>query len=748
VFKTLKTHLLLLGLLISLPAVALLYILSDQYRAEVTENAGDDALRIVSQLAAQQKTLIESTRQILATAIQVPEARLQDLDECTKFFKKLDASLEERQDWKNFGGFIRTDSKGNIDCASSPKAVGKNVFDRAYFKKVMSTGSFAMSDLVFGRGKPIPILVLAQPIKDASDVINGALLLVVRTTWLIAALADHSLAEGTTVTLLDSKGKIFGRYPENGEVVGTAIADHPILEVMADKKDGVLSDIRGFDNVPSLAAFHVLPGTTVRIVLAIPLDQINAKANRVFARSMLGLSLLVVLTLALAWWGGNKLILSKVHRLTEAANRLRAGETNIRSGLENETTEFGLLGRAFDDMTDEMNKRVVERTAELSEEVLMRRHVEGQLRKLSSAVEQSPNVIFITDVDGIIEYVNPKFTQVTGFSMAEACGKTPRILKSGDTPREVYPQLWNTILSGKEWRGELKDRCKDGTLFWASASITPVRDEGDRITHFVSMHEDITHRKETEARIRRAKDQAEIANRAKSDLMANMSHELRTPLNAIIGFSDTMRGELFGPIGNDQYREYLDDIHFSGEHLLELINDILDVSAIEAGALELQEENVVIANIVDSSIRIIRPRSDKGKVTITSSVSTELPEIYVDERRVKQVMLNLLSNAVKFTPEGGEISVSAWMNENGGLSIAVSDTGIGMDEEELATALRTFGQVDSGLDRKHEGTGLGLPLTMGLMKMHGGTLELKSTKGQGTMTTVILPPDRIKATCV
>ncbi len=237
--------------------------------------------------------------------------------------------------------------------------------------------------------------------------------------------------------------------------------------------------------------------------------------------------------------------------------------------------------------------------------------------------------------------------------------------------------------------------------------------------------------------------ETKIASRAKSDLMANMSHELRTPLNAIIGFSETIKEETFGPVGSDKNREYLNDIHQSGQHLLELINDILDVSAIEAGGLELHEENVSLIDIIETSMRLIRTRAEAGRVSITSTITSEIPMLYVDARRAKQVFLNLLSNAVKFTLESGEITVSAHLNTDGSLAVAVADTGIGMDDNEVVIALSTFGQVDSGLDRKHEGTGLGLALTKGLMELHGGTLEIKSEKGKGTLVTVTFPKDRI-----
>ncbi len=368
---------------------------------------------------------------------------------------------------------------------------------------------------------------------------------------------------------------------------------------------------------------------------------------------------------------------------------------------------------------------------------------EVSLRKLSQAIEQSPNAVFITDTKGAIEYVNLKFVELTGYTSEEAIGRNPRILKSNETPRELYFDLWQTIQSGNEWRGEIKDRRKDGNHFWAYETIAPIEDGNGIITHYVATHEDISERKDAELAVQIALEQAEIANRAKSDLMANMSHELRTPLNAIIGFSQSMQEETFGPVGSAKNSEYLNDIHQSGQHLLGLINDILDVSAIEAGALELGEENVNIADVVEASVRLIRPRADFGQVNVASTIDPEIPLIYSDARRVKQVFLNLLSNAVKFTPKGGEVTVSARLNEDGSLAVAVADTGIGMDEEEVTKALSTFGQVDSGLDRKHEGTGLGLPLTKGLMELHGGTLEIESEKGHGSLITVTFPKERV-----
>lgn len=240
-----------------------------------------------------------------------------------------------------------------------------------------------------------------------------------------------------------------------------------------------------------------------------------------------------------------------------------------------------------------------------------------------------------------------------------------------------------------------------------------------------------------------AKEQADQASKAKSELLANMSHELRTPLNAIIGFSHAMLEEVYGPVKNAKYLEYISDIHGSGGHLLELINDILDVSAIESGHITLSDDEVDLNKQVDAAIRLIMPRADQDNVSVIKNIPEGLPCIRADERRIKQICLNLLSNAVKFTGKDGRIDVNAGIAENGKMLLSVADTGIGMNKTELKKATSPFGQVDSGLNRKHEGTGLGLPLTISLLELHNGKLVLESTPGVGTIANAWFPEQRV-----
>lgn len=237
--------------------------------------------------------------------------------------------------------------------------------------------------------------------------------------------------------------------------------------------------------------------------------------------------------------------------------------------------------------------------------------------------------------------------------------------------------------------------------------------------------------------------EAAAANKAKSDFLAAMSHELRTPLNAIIGFSEMMTTQMFGPLGDHRYRTYAFDIHNSGTHLLSLINDILDLSQLDARKTELFEESVQIAGIVADACRMVERQAEAGGVALIKDIPSDLPCILVDARRIKQVLLNVLSNAVKFTRAGGRIVVTA-SNQPYGVTIMVRDTGIGIKQDLIAKALENFGQINSGVARKHKGTGLGLPLAKQLIELHGGSLTLESETDVGTCVTLVIPAFRVR----
>jgi signal transduction histidine kinase len=246
----------------------------------------------------------------------------------------------------------------------------------------------------------------------------------------------------------------------------------------------------------------------------------------------------------------------------------------------------------------------------------------------------------------------------------------------------------------------------------------------------------------TTRNLTQALEAAAAGNQQTSQFLATMSHELRTPLNAVIGFSEILKDEIFGPVGSARYKDYAASIHKSGAHLLGLINDILDISKFDAGKLELHEDTIDIGRMLSDCAHLMEPQAQKAKVTLRVDVAEGAFMLKADDRRLRQVLLNLLSNAVKFTPEGGRVTVSA-ASKAERFSIMVADTGIGIAKEDIPLALERFGQIDSTLSRKYEGTGLGLPLAKHLIELHGGQLAIESDVGVGTTVTIMLPAERL-----
>ncbi len=376
-----------------------------------------------------------------------------------------------------------------------------------------------------------------------------------------------------------------------------------------------------------------------------------------------------------------------------------------------------------------------------------RKELEDKLRTFFYAIEHSPLSIVITNTRGVIEYANLRCAETSGFPLEEIIGATPSLFKSGQTPVEVYRALWSALLDGREWYGEILNKRKSGELYWEFEAISAMKNAKGEVTHFIAIKEDVTEQKKSAAALIEAKRQAEIANRAKSEFLANMSHELRTPLNAIIGFAEVMTMELFGAHANPKYHEYSSAIQDSAKHLLGIINDILDFSKLEAGRVALHEETVRVADIMAPVMIIAKERADARGISLLTDAGAGgvdgLPSIHVDAMRYKQVLLNIISNAIKFTPPGGKVSIAANLTEDGSLDVTVVDTGIGMKAEDIPKALERFGQVDSALHRKYEGTGLGLPISKTLIELHGGTIKLSSIVGKGTTAVIHLPRNRV-----
>lgn len=382
-------------------------------------------------------------------------------------------------------------------------------------------------------------------------------------------------------------------------------------------------------------------------------------------------------------------------------------------------------------------------TACVRVDITENKRAEAEMRKLSRAVEQSPASVIITDLAGVIVYVNPKFTETTGYEAREAIGQKPSLVSSGTRSSADYTNLWETISADQEWHGEFHNKRKDGSFYWENASISAIKNERGEITHYLGIKEDITEQKKNLSELVQAKESAELANQSKTQFLANMSHELRTPLNAIIGFSEILKEEMFGPIGNKQYLEYTDNIFDSGQHLLSVINDILDVSRIEIGALDLHEDTINLNTMCQACVNMVQEQANVAKVSLNLNLAENLPFIHGDEIRLKQTIVNLLSNAIKFSTAGERVAVNVFSNDKSGVSFEVCDTGIGISKDQHDNILEPFEQVGDIFNRSHEGSGLGLFFVKSFVDLHAGTFDIESKLGEGSTFRFSLPQERV-----
>ncbi|AFH49948.1 NarL family signal transduction histidine kinase [Ignavibacterium album JCM 16511] len=362
---------------------------------------------------------------------------------------------------------------------------------------------------------------------------------------------------------------------------------------------------------------------------------------------------------------------------------------------------------------------------------------EKMINLLTNALHSAANGVIITDRDGKIIWLNEAIEKLTGYKEEEMIGKTTSIFKSGLMPDEFYKKMWNTIESGKVWKGELINKRKDGTYYEEEMTITPIYDNENEISHFISIKQDITERKKIEREIREAKIKAEEINKLKSTFLANMSHELRTPLVGILGFAELLRDNITTP----ELAELASRIHTSGKRLLETLNSILDLSRIEANKMELKGDYINICRVVRENLLQFEAFAKTKNLYLKIDLEEDEIICFLDEKILHQILNNLINNAIKYTERGG-VTVKVQkeiINNVSNVTIKIQDTGIGIPKESLSKIFEEFRQVSEGLDRKYEGTGLGLTLTKKFVEVLGGTITVESEIDKGSTFSISFP---------
>ncbi|MFA5100605.1 MAG: PAS domain-containing sensor histidine kinase [Candidatus Omnitrophota bacterium] len=372
---------------------------------------------------------------------------------------------------------------------------------------------------------------------------------------------------------------------------------------------------------------------------------------------------------------------------------IRAGDGKIIGGIE-----------TFEDITD-------------------RKRAEEKLRQLSQAVEQSPSTVVITDMDGAIEYVNPKFTELTGYQLHEVVGMNPRILKSGDKQANIYKELWDTIKAGRTWHGEFLNKKKSGETYWEFAAISGIKDPLGNITHYLKVSEDISDRKQLE--------------KFKDEFVNTVSHELRTPLTAIRESINIVYDGSTGSVSDEQ-KDFLETAKRNVDRLGRLINEVLDFQKLQAGVMKFEKKETDINNLLEEVRQTMQMLMNKKGLELRMETAAGLPEVFVDRDKMIQVLVNLVNNAIKFTDKGS-ITLVSTLGENNTIKVSVVDTGIGIRKEDHAKLFRSFSQVSSQEYRKSGSTGLGLAITQEIVRQHGGKISVESEFGKGSTFYFILP---------
>jgi PAS domain S-box-containing protein len=370
---------------------------------------------------------------------------------------------------------------------------------------------------------------------------------------------------------------------------------------------------------------------------------------------------------------------------------------------------------------------------------------EGRADELDAILDTATDGVVVIDARGKIGSMNRAAEALFGVNASDYLGRYFTDLLADESQKPALDYLdglaANGVASVLNDGREVIGRVPRGGLIPLFMTMGKVGATGK----FCAVLRDITHWKNVEQELIAARRAAEAANQQKSDFLAKISHEIRTPLNAIIGFSEVMMEERFGPVGNARYRDYLHDIHVSGAHLMSLINDLLDLSKIEAGKVDLSFESVPINAVIQECVALMQPQANRERIIIRTSLSPEVPNVVADARSFRQILLNLMSNAIKFTRAGGQVIVSTALEATGEVVVRIRDTGIGMSEKDMETAMKPFRQVAPTREDREQGTGLGLPLTKALVEANRATFSIDSAPNQGTLVKITFPTTRVLA---
>lgn len=722
----------------------------DNNKEEVRLRVEKDAAYISTQMNHWQNDIVEVLRGLTST---IASSRS---DEWIKH--DLDLILTSHPDFL-FVHWIDTNGKIKISTHADKEKIKRiDYTDRPWFQEISRTHKPVYSNALIGRTSGVPAIAVAVPVL-VNDVFVGLVLTSLKSENMIDRITGGYRTPDTKVTLIDGIGKV---------IVSTD-SSLKSLQQFSATRGGVVKEFDGsiyrwqphekMAIMPAWSSSYyardiVLNYGQWSLVTEQPLRTHISNIQQVYLISFIAIFSLALFTFLL----GSKvslLITGPLQQLGLVTNNLGKdiSKHSVTDIPQSELEEIDELADNFKTMAstlkeqygelalsrENLEKRVAERTRELEQEIIIKNEYSQQLETLANELQQQKEaldyhaIVSISDEDGLITYVNDKLIDISGFQRDELLGNSHRIFKSGVHDPSFYQRMWETITEGKVWHGEICNRKKNGEQYWVSSTIVPFLDDQGKPYQFVSLRTDITELVKTREEIRHAKEEADDANKAKSQFLSSMSHELRTPLNAILGFSQLLQLEALNTTQSDNVEE----IYKAGKHLHILINDILDLSKIESGNVELKIEPVDVSVVIDECQKLLKPLIDKNKVKLEIHLPDIQPWIMADYLRFKQVMINLVSNAIKYNNLNGIAKI--FVSNTGKFTrITIQDSGPGIPAEKqqyLFTSFNRLGMENSSI----EGTGIGLVITQQIVNLMGGKIGFESVPDSGSTFWVEFP---------
>ncbi|MDK9717687.1 MAG: ATP-binding protein [Trichlorobacter sp.] len=724
---SIRAQLVLITLIIALPAIVIIIYLGVHQRKTAVDDAYQLTRLVAERISSEQKNTAAAAEQLLVTLAQMPEIRQQNRGRVQHLLRTLNELNPQ------YSNILVTDLTGKTWAAVFMPPPPSMLDDRRYFKNAISSGRLSSGEYVVSKSMTNkPVFHFAYPYRDTAGKIAGVIVVAFRLDTYSTVLKNSPLPEGTNFLLLDHAGVILHRALEPEKIIGKKYPVASFNEMVSGsdehshKGTGSFGDERFISYRKIRLQGEVVPYMYVRV--GVPVKSTLAAADQTILKSIAFFGAFLFGAVFLAYLVGKRSIVDRIMLLQNASQRLARGDMQVSIASAVSGGELGGLAESFDTMARQLAER---------EQVI--RESEARLRSITDSAQDA---IIMMDSCGVITFWNPAAETILGYPAEEALGKNLHELlaplRYQGAQKAAFAEFVQTGRGHAVGKTiELSAMHKDGHELPVSLSLSAVFQDG--AWHAVGILRDITGLKQYQEELLEARHSAEAANRAKSEFLANMSHEIRTPMNGVIGMTQLLR---FTQPTKEQ-EEYLDNLELSCKNLLELINDILDLSKIESGRLELESAAFSLRRCIHEVLANQASRIEQKGLQLVVDLDEQVPELVLgDSLRFKQILLNLLGNAIKFT-ETGSIAVTGMvisrMDQGCVFRLQVSDTGIGMTAEALERIFNSFEQADSSTTRIYGGSGLGLSICRRLAELMGGRIWAESISGKGSTFFVELP---------